>query len=136
MKEILESKNIFVIDDTAFMRAGLIKMLVDLGCKKEKILQFENGHEALKALEQNVPHLIFSDWNMPQMNGLEFLKYIRTSDMQFRNVPVVMVTTVSEKDKVIEAIHYRLSGYIIKPVSADKVEQTLKSVFLEEDQDE
>lgn len=136
MKEILETKNIFVLDDTAFMRASLIKMLVDLGCRKEKIFQFENGQEALKALEQTAPHLIFSDWNMPQMSGLDFLRHIRSSDKEFRNVPVVMVTTVSEKDKVIEAIQYRLSGYIIKPVSADKVEKTLKLVFLEEDQDE
>lgn len=134
--EDFKSKVIFIVDDTAFMRTGMVKYLIELGCKKENLLQFENGQEALSALDKSPPHLIFSDWNMPLMNGLEFLKKIRASDHPTRNVPVVMVTTVSEKDKVIEALQFNLSGYILKPVAIDKLKKTLNDVFLGEDLDE
>ncbi|MES2527728.1 MAG: response regulator [Bdellovibrionota bacterium] len=137
MKEIFWSKYLYVVDDTAFMRAGLIKLLIELGFDKDKILQFENGQAALNAfmLGKHVD-LILSDWNMPQMTGIELLKEIRQSKSSWSQVPIVMITTVSEKDKVIEALAFKISGYLLKPVDIDKLSKTMNSVFLGENDEE
>ncbi len=126
-------KRVFVVDDTAFMRAGLIKLLVELGFDKAKIFQYETGLAAIEAFknESNVD-IIFSDWNMPLMTGIELLKAIRTSTHPLASLPIVMITTVSEKDKVIEALKFKLSGYIIKPVDKEKLSGVIANVFGDE----
>lgn len=127
------SKKILIVDDTAFMRATLVKLLAELGFSKNKIVECENGLSAMNTLK-NDPHfdLVLTDWNMPELNGLGVIKAIRQLEGAVKNIPVVFVTTVSEKDKVIEAIKYRLSGYIIKPVDKTKLTETIDDVFLEE----
>ncbi len=127
-------KKIFVVDDTAFMRTTLVKYLIELGFSRENITEFENGRLALTALitSEVIPDIIFSDWNMPIMTGIEFLKALRKEE-QFKNVPVVMITTVSEKDKIVECLQYRLRGYLLKPLNKEKLEETVKNIFGEED---
>lgn len=136
MNNPFTATQIFIVDDTAFMRAGLSKILVELGCSKNKIFEFENGLEALNALQNMIPNLIFIDWNMPIMTGLEFIKRVRSSGTQTQNVPIVFVTTVSEKEKIIEALPYGLSGYILKPVSQAIVDKTIRRAVGEEIDDE
>jgi two-component system chemotaxis response regulator CheY len=126
-------KKIFVVDDTAFMRVTLVKYLIELGFARENITEFENGRLALSAViaDEIKPDLIFSDWNMPVMSGIDFLKALR-KDEQFKELPVVMITTVSEKDKIVECLQYRLRGYLLKPLNKDKLEETVKNIFDEE----
>ncbi len=132
---LLFEKKIFVVDDTAFMRAGLIKTLVELGCDKNKIVQFENGMEALTRMRENLPcDLILCDWNMPLITGIELLKQVR-SEPKWEHIPFVLITTESEKDKVIEAIQYKVNGYILKPVNIAKLKESLDNVFSEDDED-
>ena len=126
-------KRVFVVDDTSFMRAGLIKQLVELGFDKAKIFQYETGLAAIEAFKTDFNvDIIFSDWNMPLMTGIELLKAIRTSDHPQATLPIVMITTVSEKDKVIEALKFKLSGYIIKPVDKEKLSEVIGNVFGDE----
>ncbi len=123
-------KRVFVVDDTSFMRAGLVKQLVELGFDKGKIFQYETGLAAIEAFKTDFNvDIIFSDWNMPLMTGIELLKAVRTSDHPKATLPIVMITTVSEKDKVIEALKFKLSGYIIKPVDKEKLTEVVESVF-------
>lgn len=129
MKNSLEGKRAFVVDDTAFMRSALAKLLIELGFEKEKIEHFENGKEALEAALERTPDVIFSDWNMPILNGLEFLKILRGHRTAIAQVPVVMITTESERSKVVEALKYKISGYIIKPVQYLKLEEVVTSIF-------
>lgn len=119
------------------MRAGLVKQLIELGFDKNKILQYETGLAAIEAFktEMNVD-IIFSDWNMPLMTGIELLKAVRNSDHPKSTLPIVMITTVSEKDKVIEALKFKLSGYIIKPVDKEKLTEVVESIFGDELEDE
>ena len=132
-------KVILIVDDQAFLRNSLIKELVKLGFIEGKILEAENGQEALKLLKttedggelQGLVDLILSDWNMPRMNGLELLKNVRNSQNSFKNIPFALVTTVSEKDKIIEALSLNLAGYIIKPVDPPKLKELIESVFKE-----
>ena len=112
------------------MRAGLINILVNMGFDRQKITQFDSGLSALEGFKSQAKvDLIFSDWNMPLMTGIELLKAIRTSGDSRRDIPIVMITTVSEKDKVIEALKFRLSGYILKPVEQTKVLEIVSGIF-------
>ncbi|MBC7712110.1 MAG: response regulator [Rhizobacter sp.] len=130
MTKIYSSKKILVADDTAFLRTSLIKDLVDLGFDKGNILECENGRVAydnLIASAEKNDHfdLILSDWNMPKLNGLEFLKLVRGSKKYFSDIPFILITTVSEKEKIVEALSYNVSSYIIKPIQLKKLQETI-----------
>lgn len=125
------SKRVFVVDDTSFMRGSLIKILDSLGFDKGKITEFPNGRLALEKLSKAECQcdIILCDWNMPEMTGLELLKSVRTTGSKFKSIPFVLITTESEKEKVIEAIQYRLNGYILKPVDIETLKEKLDSIF-------
>jgi len=124
-------KKILIVDDTAFMRAGLIKILIELGFSKDNLRQCEDGNIAVDQLRKDdvVFDLILSDWNMPNMNGLELLKHVRSSGGKTATLPFVLITTVSEKEKVIEAINYKVTGYLLKPVASTALEENLRRIF-------
>ncbi len=123
------SKRIFVIDDTAFMRANVVKSLAELGFDSAKISQFVNGREALQKLQEGQAcDLILCDWNMPLMTGLELLKNLR-ADSVHSQTPFILITTESERDKVVEAIHYKVNGYLLKPLNLEKLKESLENIF-------
>lgn len=131
MTNDFSSKYLFVVDDTSFMRANLIKLLVDYGFDRKNIFQFENGHAALTALTANPNRcdLVLCDWNMPVMTGVEFLKNVRITESNFKTIPFVLITTESEKDKVIEALKYKPNGYILKPIDEERLKEVIDIVF-------
>lgn len=134
MNEIFKNKKILIVDDTAFMRNALCKILTDLGFPFGYIVQAENGRIGLEILnktyaEKRQPFdLIFCDWNMPSMTGIDLLKAVRKSTTLFKDIPFILVTTDSEKEKVIEAVKYKVTDYIIKPVTTESIEACLDSV--------
>mgnify|MGYP003669197250 CR=1 FL=1 len=134
MSDKYKNKKVLVVDDTAFMRNNLINILDELGFGIGFIDQAVNGKEALEFLaksnsEKAQPYdLIFCDWNMPIMTGIELLKAVRRSEQYFKTIPFILVTTDSEKDKVLEAVQYKVSNYIIKPVEKDDIEHCLNSI--------
>jgi two-component system, chemotaxis family, chemotaxis protein CheY len=71
--------------------------------------------------------LIFCDVHMPDMTGLEFLKWLRSTE-QFRSVPLLIVSSTHDKNHVIEAGRLGVSGFLIKPVQADKLKERLESL--------
>lgn len=131
----LSEKVVLIVDDTAFLRNSLIHQLEDIGFSLGHILTAENGKEALDLLKaaqeknESAIDLILCDWNMPKMTGLQLLQRIRQSNDRYNMIPFALVTTVSEKDKIIEALSYKLSGYIIKPVEKNKLLALIHSVF-------
>lgn len=109
---------ILVVDDSENFRNSFTTSLNEIGF--QKVQTAANGAEALKMAEQayddGTPYsVIFCDWNMPELNGLEVLKNLRQSDKQ-KSILVAMVTTESEKAKVLEAITSGANDYIFKPV--------------------
>ena len=91
-----------------------------------------DGEEALEKLMEakklNEPfELIFSDWNMPEMNGLELFRCCR-SDEHFKNIPFVMVTAENEKANVIKAITEGVSNYIVKPLTPETLSEKIEKV--------
>ena len=117
---------ILVVDDFATMRRIVKGNLRQMGFSK--IVEAEDGQKALEELKKNEVDLIISDWNMPNMNGLEFLKAVR-SDESFKQLTFVMLTAEGQKDNVMEAVKAGVSNYIVKPFTPDTFEEKLKKVL-------
>lgn len=119
---------ILVVDDMLTMRKIISKNLKDLGLCN--ITEANDGATAWPAVEEahkgGTPfQLVLSDWNMPQMSGLDFLKKCRTDD-RFKALPFVLITAESEKSQVIEAVQAGVSHYIVKPFTADQLKEKLE----------
>ncbi len=112
-----------VVDDTKFMRAKTTRLLEDKGASIASIYEAENGREAMQVLKRHPDiNFILCDLNMPERNGLEFLEDVRTSkDETIAKKKFILVTTDSEKDKVITALKLKVNGYVLKSEMEDKL---------------
>jgi two-component system chemotaxis response regulator CheY len=108
-----------VIDDSRAMRMILRRIVTDLGFEAQEA---GHGREALDLLEAGgePPALALIDWNMPVMNGLEFVKAVR-AEPQWRSVSLMMVTTESEHGQIVRALAAGAHEYVIKPFTADAI---------------
>lgn len=118
---------ILSIDDSFVIRriiSGAVEVL------EYEFLEAADGEEGLVVLEQGYQDigLILLDWNMPGMNGLEVLKKIK-SDVRFKHIPVMMVTTESEKSNITQAIQSGASNYTIKPFGMEELVKKIKECF-------
>lgn len=122
------------VDDSKTIRQTVQNMVEVIGVE---FYEAENGVEGIKMLEKldGKIDLIMLDWEMPEMDGFEFLKTVK-ADKRFRAIPVIMLTTISQKEKVIDAIRAGAKQYITKPFSSEdlltKMVQTLGVDNLEE----
>lgn len=112
---------ILVVDDSSTMRRIITNTLKGIG--QEDVVQAGDGVEGLAQLQANPDiGLVLSDWNMPNMNGLDFLKKIRETR---KDLPVIMITTEAEKTNVITAIKAGANNYIVKPFTPDVLKEKL-----------
>jgi two-component system chemotaxis response regulator CheY len=113
------SKRALVIDDSRAMRMILARILKENGyVQVEEGAHGREGLARLRAMEK--PHLVLVDWNMPEMNGFEFLLAMR-ADAAFADVPVVMVTTEADEKHMVMALEAGASEYIMKPFTKEIV---------------
>ncbi len=122
-----------VVDDSVTMRRIVINSLANLNYLD--YVEASDGKDALAKLESNPDiNFVITDWNMPEMSGLELVKAIR-SDERFSELPVLMVTTRGLKNDIIEALKARVNNYILKPftpqVLREKIEQILSTTITE-----
>lgn len=99
-----------VVDDSHTIRGLFRRELQALGALE--VLEAPDGHQALELFQKRRCDLIVTDWHMPRMDGLDFVKAIRAVN---KTVPVIMVTSTSRPIEVIEAIRHGVSDYLIKP---------------------
>lgn len=117
---------VLVVDDFATMRKVVRNILRQLGF--ENITEAENGEEGLRLAKNKPFGLIVSDWNMPVMTGIDFLKALRSNEST-KSVPFLMVTAEALKENIMEAIQAGASNYIVKPFTPDILSQKLNSIF-------
>ena len=118
---------ILVVDDFPTMRRIIKTLLKQNGF--ENLVEAEDGIKAYKALkEESDVEMIVSDWNMPNMTGLELLKTVR-ADPDFKHLPFLMVTAEAEKENIIEAVKAGVSNYVVKPFNGETLKGKLKKVF-------
>jgi len=117
---------VLVVDDFATMRRIIKNVLKQIGFTK--ILEADDGTSALEVLKENKVDLIISDWNMPQMTGLDLLKAVR-GEKSTRYIPFLMVTAEAQKDNVIQAVQAGVSNYLVKPFTADSIKTKLTQIL-------
>ncbi|PJJ99548.1 response regulator [Lysobacteraceae bacterium NML91-0213] len=117
---------VLIVDDFSTMRRIIKNLLTDLGFNNT--VEAEDGNSALAVLRQDAVELVITDWNMPGMTGIELLREIR-ADAKFRTLPVLMVTAEAKREQIIEAAQNGVNGYIIKPFTAQTLEEKLAKVF-------
>ena len=115
-----------VVDDFATMRRIIRNLLKELGFSN--VDEAEDGVNALQKLRAERFDFVISDWNMPNMTGIDLLRNIR-ADEQLKGTPVLMVTAEAKKENIIAAAQAGASGYVVKPFTAATLDEKLKKVF-------
>ena len=117
---------ILVVDDSAAMRKIIGAALAKTSYGKERIVEASNGKEAFDKFVDDTFGLILSDWNMPEMDGLEFVSRVRQVD---KRVKIIMITTEGTFGKMEEALEAGLDGYVVKPFTPEALERKINSVL-------
>ena len=118
--------SILVVDDFPTMRRIVRSLLKELGFTN--VEEAEDGQEALGKLKGGDFEFVVSDWNMPNLDGLEMLKQIR-ADEAMKALPVLMVTAEAKKENIVAAAQAGANGYIVKPFTAATLEEKLNKIF-------
>ncbi|MBI3223006.1 MAG: chemotaxis response regulator CheY [Nitrosomonadales bacterium] len=122
----IESTKFLVVDDFSTMRRIVRNLLKELGFSD--VQEAEDGVDALAKLRSGDFEFVVSDWNMPNMTGIELLRAIR-ADEKLKHLPVLMVTAEAKKENIIEAAQAGASGYVVKPFTAATLDEKLKKIF-------
>lgn len=118
---------LLVVDDSSTMRRIIKNTLSRLGY--EDVLEGEDGLQGWTVLNENPDiGMLITDWNMPEMNGLELVKKVR-ADTRFSDLPIIMVTTEGGKAEVITALKAGVNNYIVKPFTPQVLKEKLAAVL-------
>ena len=115
-----------VVDDFSTMRRIVRNLLKELGFVN--VQEAEDGIDALNKLRGGDFEFVVSDWNMPNMTGIELLRAIR-ADATLKHLPVLMVTAEAKRENIIEAAQAGANGYVVKPFTAGTLDEKLKKIF-------
>ncbi len=117
---------ILIVDDYPQMRMVLKAMLTRMGFKN--LHEAEEGRTALAKLKKEKFNLVLADWNMPIMSGLDLLKKAK-EDEELKDTPFLMIAAEAEKENIVAAVQAGAAGYIVKPLSANTLEDKIKRIF-------
>lgn len=115
--------NVLVVDDFSTMRKIIKNVLKQIGI--ESVLEAENGKVALELLKKEQIDLIISDWIMPEMTGIDFLKACKNEE-HTKKIPFIMVTAEAQKGNIMEAIKSGVDNYIVKPFTPEKLQSAIE----------
>ena len=117
---------ILVVDDFSTMRRIVRNLLKELGFAN--VDEAEDGVMALQKLQNDSFQFVVTDWNMPNMDGLQLLQTIRQSPA-LKHLPVLMITAEAKRENIIAAAQAGASGYIVKPFTAATLAEKLQKIF-------
>ena len=118
---------LLVVDDSSTMRRIIKNTLSRLGCND--VLEAEHGVEAWQIMDKTPDiNVLITDWNMPEMNGLELVRKVR-AEKKYDSMPIIMVTTEGGKTEVITALKAGVNNYIVKPFTPQVLKEKLEDVL-------
>jgi two-component system chemotaxis response regulator CheY len=121
------SMKILVVDDFSTMRRIIKNILKQIGFTN--VDEAENGQAALAKIGDGGNYdFVISDWNMPEMTGIELLKQVRANEAT-KDLPFLMVTAEAKKENVVEAVKAGVNNYIVKPFTAEVLQEKISKIF-------
>jgi DNA-binding response OmpR family regulator len=128
LEELIRSVKILIVDDDHNMRKVVRTMLTAIGVRE--IADVSEGMAGLQAICMSAPDVVILDWEMPEVNGAEFVRAVRApGSFPFPNVPIIVLTGHGERSCVIEAMQLGANEYLLKPVSTKALFDRLVSVL-------
>ena len=124
--EINLGMKVLVVDDFATMRKIVRNILKQIGFTN--IVEADDGANAMAMIKEDSIDFVVTDWNMPNMTGLELLKNIRATE-KAKNMPVLMVTAEGLSENVVDAVKAGVDNYIVKPFTAETVQAKIEQIF-------
>ena len=119
---------ILIVDDFSTMRRIVRNLLLDMGFDASNMCEAGDGKQALAMLSVGRFDLVITDWNMPEMTGIDLLRNIRATPA-FSRLPVLMVTAENNRDQIIAAAQAGVNGYIVKPFTVGILKDKLIKIF-------
>ncbi|AKJ95000.1 MULTISPECIES: chemotaxis response regulator CheY [Thioalkalivibrio] len=117
---------ILIVDDFSTMRRIIKNLLRDLGFNNTQ--EADDGSTALPMLQNGDFDFLITDWNMPNMPGIDLLKAVR-ADANLKSMPVLMVTAEAKRDQIVEAAEAGVNGYVVKPFTAETLKEKIDKIF-------
>ena len=117
---------ILIVDDFSTMRRIIKNLLRDLGFTNTQ--EADDGSTALPMLQNGDFDFLITDWNMPNMPGIDLLKAVRADD-NLKSLPVLMVTAEAKRDQIVAAAEAGVNGYIVKPFTAETLKEKTEKIF-------
>lgn len=117
---------LLVVDDSSTMRRIIVNTLQKIGFSDT--VEAGNGREALERMAASSVSLVLTDWNMPEVNGLEFVRAVR-ANAAWAGVPILMVTTNVAKEDIVEAIRSGVNNYVAKPFTPETLREKIEAVL-------
>ena len=124
-----DTRKVLIAEDSLASRRALSFVIKKLGYIP---VEATNGHEAVELTMKDPPGMIMMDVNMPRMSGIEALKKIR-EDENTAHIPVVMLTSMTDSETVVDAVQSGANDYVVKPYTADLIAQRLKKYMPKDD---
>jgi two-component system chemotaxis response regulator CheY len=118
----MKPARVLIVDDSSVMRKIVARSLRQAGLELQQVLEASNGSEALTVAREHPLDLILCDINMPLMDGLEFVRQLRSIEAA-QQIAVVMITTEAGQAHVVQALASGASGYIRKPFTPDEIKE-------------
>ena len=115
---------ILIVDDSSTMRRIVNNSLADIGYGYAEILEAGDGQDALRMIQAEAFDIVFLDWNMPNLNGLELVTLVR-KEPRFAKLPLIMITSVFAKHNILQAAKAGVDEYLIKPFSEEKLSEVM-----------
>lgn len=121
-----KTKTVMIVDDSTSMRAFIVSSLEEIA--DFNFFEAKTGFEALRALPRGEIALIISDINMPDINGLELLSFVKKSD-NYSNIPVIMISTETKEEDLKRALSMGANAYLKKPFTAEALKEQVKKLL-------
>jgi len=117
---------ILVVDDSATIRRCIANVLIEIGYSD--ITEASDGGEALRIMKEHSFDLVITDWNMPKIDGVTLTNIIRRSE-DYQDIPILMITSRSVEEDIIQAVEAGVNSYVVKPFTIKVMKEKIDRLF-------